>query len=240
MNILITGGASGLGASISQTLLNDKNNFVYFTYHHSVNSASLLELENGNIKGIKCNFNDPEELNLLLRDLSGLEIDVLINNAFSTKISMKHFHKMSVEDFEMGFSSNIIPTIKIVQTLLPKFRKKKFGKIITILSSAIINKPPLGYAEYVAAKAYLHSLAKSWASENANYGITSNCISPSFMKTNLTSDTDDRVIEEIIANHPLKRLLTPLEVADSVMFLVNCSQQINGINLTINSASNVI
>ena len=120
------------------------------------------------------------------------------------------------------------------------FRKKKFGKIITILTSAIINKPPLGYSEYAAVKAYIGSLSKSWASENADFNITSNCISPSFMQTNLTKDTDERTIEAIIQLTPLKKLLTTEEVAEAVSYFVSCSQHINGTNLLMNSGSDII
>jgi NAD(P)-dependent dehydrogenase (short-subunit alcohol dehydrogenase family) len=135
---------------------------------------------------------------------------------------------------------NVLPLIRITQELISQFRKKRFGKIITVLTSSIANKPPAGYSEYVAAKSYIASLSKSWANENASFNITSNCISPSFMQTAFTDDTDVRVVEEMINSHPLKRILTTDEVADSVLFLVNSTQQINGINLLMNAANDII
>ena len=57
------------------------------------------------------------------------------------------------------------------------------------------------------------------------------------MATRLTSDTDERLVEEMVSRHPLKRLLTPAEVAEAVEFYVNAPAQINGTNLIINAAS---
>jgi len=99
----------------------------------------------------------------------------------------------------------------------------------------LLNTPPIGSAVYVANKAYLEKLTKVWASENAKFNISSNSVSPSFMQTNLTAGIDERVVEQIKENHPLKNLLTVDEVAETVSFLVNASNQINGIDIIINA-----
>jgi 3-oxoacyl-[acyl-carrier protein] reductase len=92
----------------------------------------------------------------------------------------------------------------------------------------------------VANKNYLLSLSKSWAVENARHRITSNCISPSFMETDFTATTDARIIEQIKEAHPLKTLVTPDEVADAVLFFCHCSIHINGVNLPINAAEDLL
>lgn len=240
MNILVTGGSSGLGESITKKLAAIESNFVYYTYPFEADELELLEETYPNAQGIKCNFHEEKDLDDLVAQLDKMNIDVLINNAWATKIIKKHYQKIDKQDFVNGFMFNVLPVIKITQALIPLFRKKKFGKIVTVLTSSIVNKPPAGYSEYSAAKSYIASLCKSWANENAAFNITSNCISPSFMQTAFTDDTDERVVEEMVNSHPLKRILTPDEVADSVMFLVNSTQQINGINLLMNAASDII
>ena len=91
-----------------------------------------------------------------------------------------------------------------------------------------------------AEKQYLASMSKSWATENASCNITSNCISPSIMKTGLTKDTDERVFENIIEGMPRKQLVKPNDVAECVCFFIDSSQNINGINLIINKGIDVI
>ena len=140
-----------------------------------------------------------------------------------TGFEQNYFHKLKADYFTDSFQRNVLPAIKITQTALVYFRKKKFGKIITVLSSYLINKPPIGLSEYTASKSYLLSLSKSWATENANFNISSNCISPSFMQTSLTSDTDERVVSEMITKHPLKTLLKVEEAAEAIAFFVNAS-----------------
>ena len=150
-----------------------------------------------------------------------------------------YFHKTKPEDFLNEFTENIIPTITITQEAISLFRKKKKGKIITILTAALVNVPPAGASAYTANKAYLAQMAKTWATENSKFNITSNTVSPSFMLTNFTKDIDERIVEQMKDNHPLKKILTTNEVADAVCFLVKSSDQINGIDILINSASNI-
>lgn len=238
MNVLITGGATGVGGAITRLLAAVPGNKVYFTFYQSDEKARALETEFENVQAIKCNFMDELSMQSLLGKMDDLTIDLLVNNAF-TGLETNYFHKTDPEYFSDNFKRNIIPVIKITQKAILQFRKKKAGKIITILSSYIINKPPMGLSEYVATKNYLLSLSKSWAVENARFNITANCISPSFMQTDLTAGTDERIVETMVENHPLKKLLDPKEVAEAVFYFANASQQINGTNLVMNAASDI-
>lgn len=240
MNMLITGGASGLGEAITFKLASNADDKVFFTFQGSLNKAIDIENKFSNTKRIHCDFQDHTEIDSLLAFIDNADIDVLINNAFTSKINPKHFHKIDISVFSVNFNANIIPVIQITQKVIFHFRKKKFGKIINILSSAILDNPPKGWSEYVAEKAYLASLSKSWAMENSAFNITSNSISPSFMQTGLTCNNDERIIKDLKESHPFKQLLTTNEVSDTVLFLSKCSQQINGINLIMNAGTNVI
>ena len=239
MNILITGGASGLGKAITSSLLEDKENTIHFTYFKGKDSAKAIEKAHSNTKGIYCDFNDEKSLNELLNEMDTLNIDILINNAFSS-LSSEHFHKTDNTHFSESFDKNIAPTVKIMQKAVVLFRKKKFGKIITVLSSYILGKPQIGFSKYIAEKNYLLSICKSIAIENSSFNITSNCVSPSFMLTNLTNNTDERIIEDMTRKHPLKKLLSTKDTAELIVYMVNSSQQINGHNFIINAAENVI
>lgn len=240
MKILITGGASGLGEALTKKLSQIPGAKVLFTYCHSVEKARELEKSNKNATGIECDFTKPEHLSSLIALMNKEDIDVLINNALASGLDKNYFHKVSDESFMNGFGKNILPVIIITKEAIKIFRKKEKGKIITILTSALANKPVVGLSRYIAEKAYLLSLSKSWASENAAFNITSNCVSPSFVQTALVADTDERIIEQMQNAHPLKKLLNASEVAEAVEFLCVSTQQINGINLLINAAENIL
>lgn len=240
MNILVTGGSSGLGKAIVEKMAKDVQNTLYFTYNtHSKEAASMVDLY-PNVQAKQCDFTDKNDLSKLLDSIVGWNLDILVNNAYAGKAQGVHFHKHSETDFLNDFEKNVLPVVAITQKALETFRKKKSGKIINILTASLFNQPPVGYSLYAANKAYIWQLSKSWSKEYIKYGITSNCISPNFMETRLTSDTDERIIEQMRLEHPLKNLLTPDEVADCVCFLVNASSQINGVNIPINAGQSIL
>jgi NAD(P)-dependent dehydrogenase (short-subunit alcohol dehydrogenase family) len=239
MNILITGGASGLGLSITKLLAKDQTNTVYFTFCNSFENAKRIEADFSNSVAVKCDFKNHEDIKSLTAKMPQFELNVLINNAYFGNVTATHFHKIPLVEFLTDFSENILPTIEITQEAINHFRKQKQGKIITILTSSLMNVPPIGSSIYVANKAYLEKMTKIWANENVKFNITSNSVSPSFMPTGLTKDFDERVIEQMTLNHPLKKLITVEEVAETVLFLVNASNQINGVDLVLNAGVNI-
>lgn len=239
MNILITGGASGLGHAITRVLADDTSNTVYFTYNKSVKNAKLIASECTNTIGIHCDFTNNASTAELLEKMLKMDLDVLINNAFWGTPVKTYFHKIPLSEFSADFTNYLLPTIQITQAAISIFRKKKKGKIITVLTSILVNTPPIGTSIYVANKAYLQSLVKSWATENSHFGISSNSVSPSFMLTNLTADVDDRILEQMTNSHPLKRLLTTNEAAEAVLYLSNASAQVNGIDIVLNAGVNL-
>lgn len=60
------------------------------------------------------------------------------------------------------------------------------------------------------------------------------------MQTSFTSDTDERVIEQMTANHPLKEILTPKQVAEVILSLLNAPKHVNGVNIPINAGVNIL
>jgi NAD(P)-dependent dehydrogenase (short-subunit alcohol dehydrogenase family) len=239
VRILITGGASGLGEGITRRFCAVGDNTVFFTFSKSSAGAADIVAQYPGSEAIACDFTDDASLARLLARIPELDIDVLVNNAIAS-MQTKHFHQSDPDGFFSSFAANVMPTLRITQQAIKGFRKKKSGRIVTVLSSYVVNRPPVGLSEYVANKAYLQSLSHSWAVENARLNITANCVSPSMMRTALTFGVDERQIDDAIAGHPLGRLVTPDEVADAVLFLAQASAHINGVNMLINSGVDIV
>ena len=234
-NILVTGGASGLGEAIVKQAAGKYN--VNFTYSLSKSNAEKLA-ENKNVKAIHCDFTYPKSIDQLVAQLPTLNLDGIIFNAM-TGFERKHFHKISADDFNKSFQENVISTIKLAQAAIKFFRKKKSGKIITVLSAAIQTHPAIGWSEYLAQKSYLKSLAKSWAAENSKHGIQSNMVSPGFMLTSIHGDIDEREIEQIRSVNPTGEILKVEQVAKTVQFLLESDTSINGVDMLINSGEKI-
>lgn len=240
MNILITGGSSGLGKAIVHLLAKINSHKVFFTYNRHSEEAEAIVRETQAVVALKCDFANADDVCKLEEAIPTFELDVLINNAYVGPSQGTHFHKTDPAFFLRSFEDNLIPTIRITQRAIAGFKKKKFGKIINILTAYLVNVPPMGLSMYTANKAYLLQLSKSWSNEYARYNISSNCISPEFMLTNLSANVDERIIDQMKASHPLKMLLTPAEVADTVISLINASQQVNGTHIVINAGRNIL
>lgn len=238
MKILITGGASGLGEAITKKLAVDSANFVNFTYCKSEKNAGAIENEFNNSKAYYCDFSSESSVKDLSAKIDQMDLDVLINNALAG-IMKKHFHRSAPVEYAKSFLENVLPVITITSVALNLFRKKKAGRIINVLSSYILDAPPIGLSEYAANKSYLLSLSNSWAAENSKLGIISNCISPDVMAGGLNKDTDERLLQEIAEKSPTGKLLSFDETAGVVKYLLTAPHSINGKNIDIRAGVDI-
>lgn len=238
MNILITGGTSGLGKATVELLAKEGHHiwFSYLATEEFTNVAKSMEEQFENLKAIPLNFCEQDSLGDFCEQMKGWDIDVLVNCTYVGKPQTTYFHKIAPGEFLRAFQNNIVPTVMITQTALGIMKKKKFGKIINIITEAVIGLPPMGYSLYAANKAYLMELSNVWNKEYTRYNITSNCILPAYMQTKF-AEVDERILEQMVKEHPLKKLLTPEEVAKVVLFFVNAPQQINGVKMPVNAGT---
>lgn len=241
MNILVTGGNSGLGRATVEQLAKEGHK-LYFSYLPSeqcTHEAEEMIQADESFTAIPLNFCDKESLDSFCTQVRALEIDVLVNSAYAGKAQGNHFYKTASEDFMVAFQNNVIPTIRITQACLEGMRKRRFGKIINIITSYVLDTPPTGFSVYTATKAYMRQISKSISKEMGRFNITSNCLLPEYMNTNF-GKVEDFQLEQMIAAHPLKQLLKPREVAQIIVHLVNSSQQLNGVEIPINAAQHIM
>lgn len=239
MNILITGGSSGLGRALVERLSRDDGDHVIFTYRSDKETAGSLCASRVNVDRVRCDFTHPEDIEGLIARLPNWDIDVLINNAWVGSPNGTYFHKTAIEDFNAAFQRNVIPVVRLAQAAITLFRKKKRGKIINVMTSYLLDLPPMGFSVYTATKAYIHQLSKCWCKENQRFNITCNCVMPDYMQTGF-ADVDERVIEQMRSAHPLRQLLRPEEVAEAVDFLVKASGQVNGVSIPVTATQHIL
>ena len=78
-----------------------------------------------------------------------------------------------------------------------------------------------GQTNYVAAKAGLIGMVKTWAKELAKHGITSNAVAPGFIRTEMTEAMPEEVQKAMISQIPLKRMGDPKDIAYAYLYLAS-------------------
>jgi NAD(P)-dependent dehydrogenase (short-subunit alcohol dehydrogenase family) len=142
MNILVTGGTSGLGKATVELLVKDLHQ-IYFSYlpteaYKAV--AEEMEATYSSVNAVPVNFCEEESVDAFCEQVKTWDIDVLVNCTYVGKPQTTYFHKIAPGEFLRAFEMNIIPTVKITQATLGIMKKKKFGKIIRYAVNKAIEK----------------------------------------------------------------------------------------------------
>ena len=158
--------------------------------------------------------------------------DILINNAGITKDNLSL--RMSLEEWKQVIDINLTSTFLLCKFFLKKMIKNKYGKIINI-TSVVGHTGNVGQANYAASKSGIIGMSKSLALEYAKKNININCISPGFIKTNMTDKIDPKFKELILTKIPSNRLGEPSDVANVAAFLSSeMSNYITGETIHVN------
>tara|TARA_Y100001958_G_C20795910_1_gene261355 strand:- start:216 stop:578 length:363 start_codon:yes stop_codon:yes gene_type:complete len=112
--------------------------------------------------------------------------------------------------------------------------KKKYGKIINI-TSIVGHTGNLGQANYSASKAGMIAFSKSLSLEYAKKNININCVSPGFIKTDMTDKINEEFKKILISKIPSGHLGTGEDVSNCVAFLASdMARYINGETIHVN------
>lgn len=228
-----------MGKALVEACAASAEHQVLFTYCRHEDEAQALAGKYANVRAVQVDFTDEASVGLFVQRLADEQVDVLINNAYAGTAQGVHFHKTAPDDFSKAFHDNVMPVIRITQACAQGMRKRKFGKIINIITSYVMDVPPTGFSVYTATKAYIRQLSKSWSKELGRFNITSNCILPDYMQTDF-GKVEDFQLEQMKEAHPLKTLLQPEEVAGIIVSLLGASQQFNGVEIPINAAQHMM
>ncbi len=136
-------------------------------------------------------------------------------------INLKPFHRLTAEDFQNDWQVNVYGAVRVIQKYLAQLKANESSSIVLFSSVAAQRGMPF-HASIAAAKGAVEGLAKSLAAEYAPK-IRVNAIAPSIVETPLASGIlrNETIKENMIAKHPLKRILQPQDVAKTAVFLLN-------------------
>ena len=230
--ILITGATGGIGNSLVEKFSNLGATIAVT----GTNEEKLTKLKIKYPKIITEAFNlqqhnkIEEFINLIDKKLDGLEI--LINNAGITVDNLSI--RLTEENWKKVIDINLSSSFLMCKYSIKKMLKRKFGKIVNI-TSIVGHTGNLGQANYAASKAGIIGFSKSLAIEYAKKNININCVSPGFIKTEMTDKINEEFKKILISKIPSGDLGTGEDVSNCVAFLVSeMSKYINGETIHVN------
>ncbi|MCD4756694.1 MAG: SDR family oxidoreductase [Arcobacteraceae bacterium] len=228
---IVTGGASGLGKNIVETLLELGSKVVVFDINQS--ALDIME-KNDNLLILCCDLTNEEQvakaIQFTIEKFS--KIDILVNNAgilysepLVNILSPEKRHSISSwqKVIDINLTAPFILSSYVVEQMIMSRTK---GVIINI--SSISAKGNMGQSAYSAAKAGLESMSKVWAKELGSFGIRSVSIAPGFMNTESTHNAmTDKLLDEMKSKTPIKKLGESKHIASTVKFVIE-NDHING------------
>ncbi len=159
-------------------------------------------------------------------------IEILVNNAGITMDNISI--RLTEENWKRVLDINLTSSFLMCKHVIKKMIKRKYGKIINI-TSIVGHTGNLGQANYSASKAGIVAFSKSLSLEYARKNININCVSPGFIKTEMTDKINEDFKKTLVAKIPSGNLGTGEDVSNAVAFLASdMSNYINGETIHVN------
>ncbi|MCL4111438.1 UNVERIFIED_CONTAM: hypothetical protein GTU68_020712 [Idotea baltica] len=218
--VWITGASSGIGAALARE------------YHSKGASVILSARRKEKLEELSDEWKsmgyEAQFISVDIRKLSEVElaanesfealggIDILINNAGITKdASLK---KMTSDQWQAVIDVNLTGVFNCTKAVTPYMKEAGAGRIVNA-SSVVGIYGNFGQSNYVASKAGVIGMTKTWAKELGRYGITVNAVAPGFIKTEMIDSVPQNVIDGMMAKSPLNRLGEVRDIANAYLYL---------------------
>jgi len=160
------------------------------------------------------------------------KIDILVNNA--AVFAYRKFAETGPADWSAEVNVDFLGVVNCCRAVIPHMTDRKSGKIINMASDAG-KVGEYGMSLYSGVKAGVIGFSKAIAKELGRYGITVNCVSPGFTKTEkMAAQLDPETEKKMLKSYPLGRLGHPQDQANAVLFFAShLSDYITGQALSV-------
>ncbi len=227
LKIMVTGGASGMGAHFARRLHEAGAKVAV----GDVNEAMLSELPAG-IARRKLDVSKEDEVVSFVewasKEMGG--VNSLVNNAGILRDGLlvkqdretKAIKKLSIEDWNAVIGVNLTGATLMVRELAASMVTAGARPGVIVNMSSISRHGNRGQSNYVAAKSALAANTLTWAREFAPYGIRVTAIAPGMIETPMTKGMNQKARDAVVANIPVGRIGMPEDIWTAVRFALEC------------------
>ena len=240
--VIITGGGRGMGKTCGLAFAEEGAAVAFVDVHREgiEEAAKKVVANDGKALAIICDVSKATEVRSTV-DRVVTEfgtIDILINNAGVLRTTTP-LESISEEEWDLVLNVNLKGMFLFSRAVLPIMRKKQFGKIVNISSSAGRSTSELGGAHYTVSKAGVLGLTRHTAREYGPHGINVNSICPGLVETPMIREEAPREkLDYWLTQIPLRRFADPNEEANLVLFLASDqAAYITGATIDFNGGS---
>jgi len=233
---IVTGGTRGIGAAITQRLLDGGASVVVTARSASTETPEGAKFIQGDISTLE----GVQAFTTAALDALG-GVDIVVNNAGFARTHLGGIGSIPDEEWVGALEVNFLSAVRVTSGLLPALREAGAGSAIINISSGAAVTPAAPLAHYSAAKAALSAYSKALASELAPAGIRVTTITPGNVLTpgadairQNFADAMGVPLEATTAGIPLGRPGDPRDIAEAVAYLASDrAQWITGANLVV-------
>ena len=231
---LVTGASRGIGRAIADTLAQE-NMIVIGTATTEAGAAGIEErlspLGGAGLVLDVASENSIDELMSTIKARFGAPL-ILVNNAGITRDNI--LMRMKAEEWDSVVDTNLSSVFRLSKACLRGMTKARWGRIVTI-TSVVGSMGNAGQANYAATKAGAEGFTRALAREVGSRSITVNAVAPGFIDTDMTRELSDENRNLMLGQIPLARLGSPVEIAETVKFLVgDAAAYITGETIHVN------
>jgi len=243
--VLITGAGSprGMGRVFAQEFAKLGAKLVLCDINQQGIDANVKELKDMGVEaiGYTGDLTNEADVDAMVKDIMDKygRIDVLVNNAgISQKVTVAD---MTLDDIKRIFNVNMFGLFMLTKKVCEVMKKQNYGRIVHLSSvSGKRGGGVFGGAHYSASKAAVLGFSKNLAREVSTYGITTNCVCPGLINTDIWKSMSEEQAKPVIDAIPMGRPGEPEEVAAAIVFLASKeASYITGEEIDINGGSHM-
>ncbi|MFA4910548.1 MAG: glucose 1-dehydrogenase [Desulfobacteria bacterium] len=220
---VVTGSGRGIGEATVRRLSEEGAKVVItdINEENAIKVANEIKAKGGSAIAVRTDVTKIDEVEALMaKAVEGFgKLDILVNNAgFNRDMLIKD---MTEKDWDDVLDTDLKGAFLCAKFATKYMVEQKYGKVVNISSRAWHGNP--GQANYSSAKAGIIGLTKSMAWEFGRYNINVNAIAPGIIATELMKGHPkfEMIKERQLANMPIKRVGEPIDVANTILFLVS-------------------
>ena len=221
---LVTGGSRGLGRGICLRLAEAGANVaINYVSNRTAASdaASQIISAGGRAELFRADVTNEVDISSLVEEIKAKfgSLDIVVANATSIQ-EKKPIEKQTWDDYQKMIDFFVKSPFLLMKHTVADMKARRYGRFINI-GSEVVELGDTHFAHYVAAKAALLGMTRSWARELGEDGITVNLVAPGWIPVERTADWPKEMFGQYTSGVPMKRQGCPEDIGATVAFLAS-------------------